>query len=29
MDDVSIEEALREEICWRNAARILNIPMQG
>ena len=29
MDDVSIDEALREEICWRNAARILNIPMQG
>ena len=29
MDDVSIDEALREDICWRNAARILNIPMQG
>jgi 2,3-dihydroxybenzoate decarboxylase len=29
MDDVSLDEALREDICWRNAARILNIPMQG
>ena len=29
MDDVAIDEALREDICWRNAARILNIPMQG
>jgi 2,3-dihydroxybenzoate decarboxylase len=29
MDDVSIDEALREDINWRNAARILNIPMPG
>ena len=29
MDEVAIDEALREDINWRNAARILNIPMQG
>jgi len=29
MDEVAIDEALREDINWRNAARILNIPMPG
>ena len=29
MDNASLDEALREDICWRNAARILNIPMKA